>query len=246
MTATTEDVRTPLLDTLARTRRTRSKVEELISDPARLAVTFRRIVSAEDHTEVLGWHAQPGGGPTDLASLLAEAGRLGLAERLDWALRCHTFDLAVAADLPGELHLSPDPSTFGTACPPRLAVPFLQGRRSLAVVAELTPAAFIDQRRTSAAIGQMREWGWQFAYPDLAGDPAQSSAQQLLATIRPAYVRLDVSRDTHSELPAAAVEVGAAVIATGVRTEADLARAQRAGARWLCGDLVGRDTALPR
>jgi hypothetical protein len=252
MTAATVEPRGSLVDALARSRQARSAVEELIGTPARLAPLFRPIGAVQDTSPTgpfLGWQSFPGrdvrAGGRSLPDLLLEATQLGLSERLDWALRCHTFDVAVAAGLEGELHLRPDPTTYGSPCPPRLAVPFLQGRRALAVVAELPAAAFHDPRRTRAAVTQMREWGWQFCYPDLSGQPEERVALDLLEFVRPAYVQLEVAGPRTSSLVAPARDLGASVLAVGVDSAAALDHAARAGARWAHGDLIGRGRSTP-
>jgi hypothetical protein len=125
----------PLVDELDRTRRTRSLVEELIADPGRLGPDLQpvRRVDATGPGEVVAWKAtgrgQPGTELADTLALLAGAASLGLVERLDWAFRVLVLDTVVAAGLTEPVHLTPEPETFGGACPPRLAVAFGRGRR---------------------------------------------------------------------------------------------------------------------
>ena len=59
----------------------------------------------------------PGSDVADALSLLEQASRLGLVERLDWAFRCHAFDVAMDAGLTGELHLTPEPETLRRCLP---------------------------------------------------------------------------------------------------------------------------------
>lgn len=246
---------TPLTDALHHTRQTRKLVEELIEAPERLGPDFaviRRLGgpgSSPAAGDRLGWKAT-GRGETgtevgDTLSLLAEAKRLGLVERLDWAFRCHTFDVATSVSLDGELHLTPEPETFGSPCPPRLAVSFLRGRRALAVVAELHEDAFDDERALRIATEQMRSWGWQFSYADLSGTAAEARAIDLVETIRPAYQQADVRAVTSPDLLAAASRVGASVLAVGLDHAAALERAHELGATWARGELVGRQTRRP-
>ena len=244
---------------LDRTRRTRTLVEQLITQPALLGPDFapiRRLdTAAPGLAPLLGWKATGRGTPgTDIAdtlSLLAQAAELGLVERLDWAFRAHTFDLAADAGLATELHLTPEPETFGTACPPRLAVAILRGRRALSVCAELHEDSFADERRLLSAAEEMHGWGWQLVYADLAGTPTESTALRLLPRLRPAYLHLDVARQDRPAAAAtaawreAAAEVGAHLIATGVDTTAQLDQAVDLGATYGRGLLLGRPESSP-
>ncbi len=251
---------TPLGDALRRTRQARTLVESLIADPSLLGPDFtaiRSLTPAADAAERrppsaaprLGWQVaargRPGTAVSDALSLLSEARRLGLVERLDWAFRCHVFDVASAANVDGELHLRPEPETFGSPCPPRLAVSFLRGRRSLAVVAELTEAAFADTDRLRTSVEQMRSWGWQFSYADLQGTAAEQRAIALAATIRPAYQQVDVRRGATGALHETAQAHGATLLAVGVDSPAELERARGLGAAWGCGTLIGLPAPRP-
>ena len=244
---------------LDRARRTRGLVEELIAAPSLLGPDFtpiRRLdATAPGLAPILGWKARGRGTPgTDIAdtlTLLAQAAELGLVERLDWAFRAHTFDVAVDSGMVGELHLTPEPETFGTACPPRLAVAILRGRRALSVCAELHEDSFADTRRLVAATEEMRGWGWQIVLADLSGPSTEQEALRLLRTLRPAYVQLDLDRtDRPSDAAVAAwrdaaLEVGAQVMALGVDTGARLESAIDQGATYGRGALLGRPVALP-
>lgn len=245
---------------LDRTRRTRSLVERLIAEPALLGPDFtpiRRLDSdPADRDGLLGWKATGRGAPgtviADTLSLLAQAAELGLVERLDWAFRAHTFDLALQCGVSGELHLTPEPETFGTPCPPRLAVSVLRGRRALSVCAELHADAFDDEPRLLAAVEEMHAWGWQLVYADLAGTPAAARAERLASRVRPAYVHVDVSAPGGTSDPSvarvvdSARAVGAAVLAVGVDTEAARDVALTMGATYGRGALLGQPVASPR
>lgn len=204
-------------------------------------------------TTLLGWKATgrgaPGTGTSDTLGLLAEAAELGLVERLDWAFRCYAFEVAMSAGIATELHLTPEPETFGSACPPRLAVAFGRGKRAISVAAELHSDAFQDEPRLLLAIDQMRDWGWRFVYADVAGTDAVASAVRLAETIRPAFVHVDcqaVVSAGRDELVAAATAVGATVLALNVDTLADLRVAQGLGATCARGQLIGLGCAVPR
>jgi EAL domain-containing protein (putative c-di-GMP-specific phosphodiesterase class I) len=241
---------------LDRARRTREQVEALIATPSLLGPDFTPIraldAAAPSTGSILGWKATGRGSAgteiADTLSLLASAASLGLVERLDWAFRCHAFDVAMDADIAGELHITPEPETFGSACPPRLAVAFLRGRRSLSVCAELHADAFADEGRLLAAAEEMRSWGWHLVYADVA--EARGTALRLLPQLRPAYVHLDARAARRGdgsarELAEAGREVGAAVLAVGIDSSAELAAALDAGADYGRGRLIGPPVPAP-
>jgi hypothetical protein len=243
---------------LDRTRRTRALVEQLIADPALLGPDFTPIraldAAAPGLAPMLGWKATgrgaPGTAAADTLSLLEQAAALGLVERLDWSFRAHTFDVAVDAGLTGELHLTPEPETFDSPCPPRLAVSVLRGRRALDVCAELHADAFRDEPKLLAAVDEMASWGWHLVVAD-PGPDAVGEVQRLLGRLRPAYVQVDLTRPGRAQDPAlagwleAASEVGAAVMALGVTTSRDLETALGLGARYGRGPLLGRPVSRP-
>ena len=245
---------------LDRARRTRAQVEQLIADPSLLGPDFapiRRLeTSAPGLAPLLGWKAtgrgRPGTDVADTLTLLAHASALGLVERLDWAFRAHTFDVMVDSGVAGELHLTPEPETFGTPCPPRLAVAVLRGRRALDVCAELHEDAFADERRLLAAVDEMVGWGWQTVIADIAARPTGPAAMRLMSRIRPAYVHVDLSQPARLSDPGrsswidSAVECGAQVIALGVDTTRDLESAVDLGASYARGALIGATTHRPR
>ena len=248
--ATTPDVSPgPLAALLVRTRSTRALVEGLVADPTALGPDFTAIRALDpadrpDAGAVVGWKATgrgtPGTAVADTLALLDEARRLGLVERLDWAFRCHTFRVAMRAGLTSELHLTPEPETFGTSCPPRLAVDVQRGRRSLDVCAELHDDAFAAPARLRAAVGSMRhEWGWRMVMTDVEDDlvPVATAA---LGWIQPAYVHFDLSRRrTPGPLQLAAIDHGAAMIAINLDSAARHDAALESGAAFGRGDLVG-------
>lgn len=242
------------------TRRTRELVEQLIAQPSLLGPDFTPIRHLEAATPsiapVLGWKARGRGTPgTDIAdtlTLLEHAATLGLVERLDWAFRCHTFDVALDSGMTGELHLTPEPETFGAACPPRLAVAWLRGRRALTVCAELHADAFDDERRLVAAVEEMHGWGWQVVYADVAGSPSEATALRLMPRLRPAYVQVGLGDAGHESDPSvvrmleAAREIGAQIMALDVDTSSQLDTALALGATYGRGGLLGRAVSAPR
>lgn len=240
-----------LTDSLDRTRRVRALVEELIADPAQLGPDFQPIRALADGS-VVGWKAtgrgRPGTELADTLSLLAGAASLGLVERLDWAFRCLAFDRAVDAGLSVPLHITPEPETFASPCPPRLAVAFGRGRRALAVAAELHDDAFDDEARLRAAVDEFRGWGWSIVLADVADHPAAVRATPWL---RPDVVQVDLSRPDRAASPAVrralvtAAESGAQVMALGVDSPLRRAQALEMGAALGRGTLLGTPVPLP-
>ncbi len=236
---------------LEQSRRTRSAIEELIANPQLLGPDFQPIRRLSDDT-LVGYKATgrgaPGSDVADTLSLLHGAQSLGLVERLDWSFRCHAFDVAVDAGLEVPLHLTPEPETYGSMCPPRLAVSFSRGRRQLKVVAEIHEDSFADSSRLRAAVDEMRSWGWELALADLAEFPAATSSLSWLA---PAYVQVDLSAPGRLTQPAvrrwveSALEHGAEVMALGLGSTAQREEASAAGATCGRGLLLGHPGDLP-
>jgi hypothetical protein len=232
-----------LTDQMELARRTRTAIEELIADPAQLGPEFEAIHDLNDGS-LLGYKAtgrgKPGTSVDDTLSLLAGAQSLGLVERLDWAFRCHAFDVAMREGLAGELHITPEPETFGSACPPRLAMSWARGRRQLNVVAELHEDAFGDEQALAVGLAEMRGWGWRFALTDLSGTALGDAgrAATLLELVQPAYVHLNVRTDASGRgiaWAAAAKSAAVPVIAVGVDSSSARRRAASAGARYARG-----------
>jgi EAL domain-containing protein (putative c-di-GMP-specific phosphodiesterase class I) len=249
----------PLVDELDRTRRTRSLVEELIADPGRLGPDLQpvRQVDATGPGEVVAWKAtgrgQPGTELADTLALLAGAASLGLVERLDWAFRVLVLDTVVAAGLTEPVHLTPEPETFGGACPPRLAVAFGRGRRAVAVAAEVHADAFADPRRLTLALEEYRGWGWQVVLADVGDEMLASRATEDLARrLSPDVVQVDLGRSggPRSDSPgtarllALAGEVGAELMTVGVDTSARLTEAVALGATLGRGLVLGAPSAV--
>jgi EAL domain-containing protein (putative c-di-GMP-specific phosphodiesterase class I) len=236
---------------LEHSRRTRAAIEALIATPQMLGPDFQPIRRFSDG-ELVGYKATGRGAPGtevgDTLSLLRGAQSLGLVERLDWSFRCHAFDVAVDAGLDVPVHLTPEPETFGSMCPPRLAVSFSRGRRELTVVAEIHEDSLAEGDRLRAAIDEMRGWGWRFSLADLADVPAASSA---LGWIAPAFVQVDLSTPGRLDQPAvrrwldSAGEHGVEVMALGVDSAALRDEAVAAGATCGRGAVIGAAGDLP-
>jgi EAL domain-containing protein (putative c-di-GMP-specific phosphodiesterase class I) len=235
-----------LTDDLERTRSTRAAIEQLIAKPALLGPDFQPVRRLVDNT-VIAYKAT--GSPKansvigDTLALLDGANSLGLTERLDWAWRCHTFDVALDAGLAVELHLTPEPATYNVPCPSRLVLSFGRGRRELRVVAELHADAFNDLGHLRRAVEEMRGWGWGLSVADLADD---ESIVRALPWLRPEYVQVDVSRIGRAVAPQtrtwvdAGRSIGAQVMALGVDTGRQRLEAVTLGADCGRGMALGR------
>jgi EAL domain-containing protein (putative c-di-GMP-specific phosphodiesterase class I) len=240
-----------LTDELDQTRRTRALVEALIANPAQLGPDFAPIRRLDDGA-LAGWKATGRGlAGTELAdtlALLAGAASLGLVERLDWAFRCLAFDCAVDAAIDVPLHITPEPDTFVSACPPRLAVSFGRGRRALSVAAELHDDAFNDIGRLRSAVHEFREWGWAIVLADVA-DVAE--ATRAMTWLSPDVVQVDLSLPCRVQSPAVrrmvvtAAERGAAVMALGVDSVLRRSQAVELGATLGRGTLLGAPGPKP-
>jgi EAL domain-containing protein (putative c-di-GMP-specific phosphodiesterase class I) len=243
----------PLSADVAQTYRTRELIDELIADPRQLGPDYAPIHSLATGA-LVGYKATGRGAEgTDLAdtlSLLDGARSLGLVERLDWAFRA----LAVEDLLPTpsyELHLTPEPETYGTACPPRLAGLMGRARKELSVAAEVHGEAFEPGVRLDAGIEQIRSWGWKVVLADVADD---DRALVRAAEIHPDVVQIDLrlagrgASDEHhgvERLLALVADSGAALMAVGVDVPSARDRAITLGASLVRGDLYGAPGSLP-
>lgn len=234
-----------LLDATEKIRRDRVLLEALIDDPSRLGPDFQPIRNLADDS-LVGYKATGRGQTgTDLDStlaLLASAQSSGLVERLDWAFRCLAFDVAAQAGVTAEVHLTPEPETFGSPCPPRLATAFGRGRRTLKVGAEVHAAAFA-QDGLETAVAEWRAWGWRVVVADVA-HLYDAAFLRRLAQLAPDVVQVDLSKPGREsdlavkEILAWAADSGVEVHALAVDTEA---RRQQAGD---LGAVAGRGRVL--
>ena len=235
-----------LLDTTEKLRRDRDLLEDLIADPSRLGPDFQPLRRLSDDTLVGHKATGRGQGGTELDStlaLLASAQAGGLVERLDWAFRCLAFDVAVDAGLTTELHLTPEPETFGSFCPPRLATAFGRGRRTLRVGAEVHDEGF-DHPGLDAAVAEWHAWGWKVVVADVAARVDDAFLRRL-EQLRPDVVQVDLSLPARESDPKVAAllgwcrESGVEVHALGVDTESRRQQAQALGAVVGRGRLLG-------
>lgn len=238
---------------VAQTRHTREQIEHLLHEPRRLGPDYAPVYSLPDAT-LVGYKATGRGAEgTELAdtlSLLNGARSLGLVERLDWAFRALAVeDMLARPQL--ELHLTPEPETFLTPCPPRLAATISRGNRELRIAAEVHEDAFAAGIEVVKGVEEIRSWGWRIVLADIADD-AQALARA--SEIRPDVVQFDLRRagrtdsDEHHgvrRLRAIAAESGASIMAIGVDSPSARERAASIGASLARGGDFGFAGPLP-
>lgn len=248
-----ETLKVSLTADVQRTFRTRELIEDLLADPRQLGPDYQPIRRIDDRT-IVGYKATGRGrAGTELAdtlALLEQAQALGLVERLDWAFRALAFDdFTGRADI--ELHLTPEPETYGTLCPPRLAAAFGRAKRELTVAAEMHAATFRDPALVRLGVAELRDWGWLLVAADVADDAA---ALDQLSTLRPDVVQVDLSLPgrtadpSHSgvrRLLAIAAESGARLMALGVDSTAAVTTARALGCVTGRGSALGAPGPLP-
>ncbi len=235
-----------LLDSTEKLRRDRSLIEALIDDPSRLGPDFQPLKNLTDDT-LVGYKATGRGqSGTELDStlaLLTGAQSAGLMERLDWAFRCLAFDQAVERGVTAEIHLTPEPETFGAPCPPRLATAFNRGRRSLSVAAEVHDYG-LGHPGLQAAATEWRGWGWRVVVADVAHVQDSDLIAQL-ERLRPDAVQVDLNLPGREHDPKVrdiltwATGSGVDVHALGVDTQVRREQAQALGATVGRGRLLG-------
>lgn len=241
-----------LLDATEKMRQDRALIENLIEDPSLLGPDFQPLKQLADDV-VVGYKAtgrgQSGTELDNTLSLLASAQSSGLVERLDWAFRCLAFDVAVEAGVTGEIHMTPEPETFGSPCPPRLATSFGRGRRTLAVAAEVHLEGFAHPG-LETAVTEWRGWGWRVVVADVA-QVLDAALLRRLDVLRPDAIQVDLAkphRDSDprvKEMLAWASSSGTQVHALSVDTEARREQALELGATVGRGRLLGAPGPLP-
>jgi EAL domain-containing protein (putative c-di-GMP-specific phosphodiesterase class I) len=240
----------PLSSDLHETYRTRELMEALLADPRQLGPDFQPIHSLVGGN-LVGYKATGRGAPgTELADTLAlldGARSLGFVERIDWAFRA----LAVNEMLPRpwlELHLTPEPETFGTPVAPRFAGLMARANRELTIAAEFHAEAFAPGARLEEGLVEIREWGWKIVLADVSDDAV---ALGKAASIDPDIVQIDLrhagSNQDHGvqALLEIATETNAQVMALGVDVPSALERAQQIDATLVRGNLFGHPGPLP-
>jgi EAL domain-containing protein (putative c-di-GMP-specific phosphodiesterase class I) len=232
---------------LERTYHTRDQIEVLLAEPRRLGPDYEPIHSLADDM-LVGFKAtgrgSAGTGLDDALSLLDGARSLGLVERIDWSFRALAFEDLLA--LPGyELHLTPEPETFTTACPPRFARLMARATRELRVAAEVHEDAFSVGVALESGLGEVRDWGWRVVLADVADS---APALDRFDEVRPDVVQVDLrlpgrrAPDGHpglQRLLELAGDSGAEIMAVGVDSADALDAALNVGASMGRGMLYG-------
>jgi EAL domain-containing protein (putative c-di-GMP-specific phosphodiesterase class I) len=233
---------------------TRELIEVLLAEPRQLGPDYQPIHSLADGG-LLGYKATGRGAAgtalSDTLSLLDGARSLGLVERIDWAFRALAVeDMLARPQL--ELHLTPEPETFGTPCAPRFAGLMGRAHRELKVAAELHNEAFHGGVALHAGVREIREWGWTLVVADIADD---DEALRLAPGVRPDLVQIDLRRagratsDEHHgvrRMLALAADCGAQIMALGVDSPSARDTAVTLGASVARGGLFGHPGPLPR
>jgi EAL domain-containing protein (putative c-di-GMP-specific phosphodiesterase class I) len=243
----------PLTTELERTYRTRELIEALLADPRQLGPDYQPIHSLADGA-LVGYKATGRGTAgtelSDTLSLLDGARSFGLLERIDWAFRALAVeDMLERPHL--ELHLTPEPETFGTPCAPRFAGLMGRANRELSVAAEVHAEAFADGVALDAGVSEIRKWGWKLVLADIADD---DMALRRAAQISPDIVQVDLRLagrargDGHHgvrRLLALATDCGAQIMALGVDSPILRNVAIELGASVARGGISGHPGHLP-
>ncbi len=240
-----------LLDSTEKMRRDRALIEGLIEDPSRLGPDFQPLKNLTDST-VIGYKAtgrgQTGTELDSTLALLTGAQSAGLMERLDWAFRCLAFDQAIERGVTEEIHLTPEPETFGAPCPPRLATSFNRGRRTLKVAAEVHDYG-LEHPGLDAAVTEWRGWGWRVVVSDVA-HVQDLDLLRRLERLRPDAVQVDLNLPGREHDPKVgqilgwAKENGVEIHALGVDNEVRREQAIALGAVVGRGRLLGAPAGL--
>ena len=242
-----------LLNSVEKLRNDRALIEQLIERPEQLGPDFQPVRTLADDT-LVGYKAtgrgQAGTELNSTLALLESAQAIGLVERLDWAFRCLAFDQYLERGVDVEMWITPEPETYGSACPPRLATSWGRGRRSVKVAAEVPAHAFADPVSLRSGVDEMRGWGWRIVADDVADVPG---ALGLLDQVRPDVVKLDLDRpgrsgavsDTVRAMLDLAGRRGIEIVALAVDTEQRRTAAKDLGATLGRGRLLGSPGPLP-
>lgn len=236
-----------LADSVDKLRNDRLLIEALIERPEQLGPDFQPVRALSDGS-LVGYKATGRGqAGTDLSSTLAlleSAQGLGLVERLDWAFRCLAFDVFLDRGVDAEMWITPEPETYRSACPPRLATSWGRGRRSVRVAAEVPAHAFAQPAALVAGVEEFRGWGWRVVADDVADVPG---ALAVFDQLRPDVVKLDLDKpgrnpgapsDGVRAMLDVAARRGIDVVALGVDSE------QRRDAAVALGATLGRGRLL--
>lgn len=241
-----------LTSSLDQMRTDRALLDRMIEDQS-LGAEFQPVVDLANGS-VVAYKAiarGPAGSIVERpAGLLTHALASGLVDRLDWMFRCAAFDAFAAAAAPGRaMFVLPEPETYGSPCPPRLAASFGRARRGLPVVIDVAPRAFDTPHRLLDMAAEVRGYGWKIAVEDCADHP---EALRLLPELAPDMVKVDlalpgrITRTSAVEaLLAYAEGAFATIVAESVDTSDRRTAALAMGAELARGRLFGSPGSLP-
>lgn len=242
-----------LLNSVEKLRNDRTLIEALIDRPEQLGPDFQPVRRLDDDG-LVGYKAtgrgQAGTELSTTLALLESAQGLGLVERLDWAFRCLAFDVFLERGVDVELWITPEPETYDSPCPPRLATSWGRGRRTVPVAAEVPAHAFSDMASLRRGIAEFREWGWRIVADDVADVPG---ALALLDEVRPDVVKVDLDKPGRHSVPSENVHAlvswaersGAALVALGVDSDQRRSVARDLGCTLGRGRLLGAPGPIP-
>jgi EAL domain-containing protein (putative c-di-GMP-specific phosphodiesterase class I) len=188
-------------------------------------------------------------------ALFAQAKREGRLREMDWACRVAAVrDVrACSVRLPAwRLFLNTEPEVLGTICPEELLADWVGGTDDLQIVVEVTERALVHgPRRLIAAVAELRELGCEIALDDVG---ANEPSVALLPLIEPDVVKMDARLlgSAQDEVGLASLRAvagyversGAVLVAEGIETEHERARAVALGAHWGQGYLFARPRPL--
>jgi EAL domain-containing protein (putative c-di-GMP-specific phosphodiesterase class I) len=193
---------------------------------------------------------------SDVSRVFQEARAGGYLAELDWTCRLAAFNGALSAGLSTDfaLFVNVEPTSMRQGEAPAGFDTILRRAESeLRVVVELTERSLLDGPGDVLwLVRWARERGWGVALDDVGAHPDMLA---MLPFIAPDIIKLDLSliqqtpsRDqarTITAVMAHSEETGAAVLAEGIETEADLEQALSLGATLGQGWLFGRPGPLP-
>lgn len=199
-----------------------------------------------------GPHGSPWEHPDDLFAQARLEGRL---REMDWACRVAAMrDVRACAPArpPWRLFLNSEPEVLGTLCPQELLGDWVGGTGELEVVVEVTERALAHgPRRLISAVEELRGFGCEIALDDVGANEASVA---LLPLIEPDVVKLDAGllRPPHGDVAQATLRAvtdyvertDAVLVAEGIETPEDRARAVAIGAQWGQGYLFARPRRL--
>jgi EAL domain-containing protein (putative c-di-GMP-specific phosphodiesterase class I) len=236
-----------------RDRDQRERLLEIIQN-REIWTAFQPIIELESGA-VMGWEGlSRGPRASDLeppVALFGQAGRHGVTEELERACRRQAFVDWKALARDGHLFINTVPATVrDTSFLGRGVLDYLGPDLSpREVTLEITERSVIDNLNLyREAMQAFTDLGFTFAIDDLG---AGYSGLETVATLKPAYLKIDMSlvRDVHQkkvsqQVVKAILEmgagIGAMVIAEGVETREEADTLGEIGVRWIQGYLYSR------